>query len=116
MADHIEIRGLRVKSCLGVPDEERQEAQEIEISVDFPVSGVRRAAASDDIAHSVDYYAVVRKIEYICGEKPRKLIETLAEDIAEEVVKTFELQKLRVEIRKFVLPETRWVGIRIERP
>ena len=44
-----------------------------------------------------------------------KLIETLASDIANLVLREFAVESVTVEVQKFVLPETRYVAVRIER-
>ena len=66
---------------IGVPDEERNTPQrllaDIELYPANPMTGL-----ADEIDHTVDYDRLARGIERIAAAKPRKLIETLAEDIA----------------------------------
>ncbi len=44
-----------------------------------------------------------------------KLIETLAHEMAEFVVRRFELARVELELRKYILPETRYVAARVVR-
>ena len=112
MADQIIVRGLRLKCLIGVPEEERKERQELRAHLtltvpDFP--------SSDDIAGTVDYQAVSDQVQEVAERGERKLIETLAQDIAQDVLENFPVNAIRVELEKFILPETDWVGVVIER-
>ncbi len=115
MPDEITIRNLGVSCHIGVPDEERRQPQTLKVSVSFRASGAKKAAVFDDLAFSTDYFAVSRRVQEIAASQPRKLIETLAEDIAQGILAEFGLKKIRVEVRKFILPDAEWVGIAIER-
>ena len=55
------------------------------------------------------------KAVLITSKRPRKLLETLAEEIATEVLKNYPMQKLALEIKKFILPGTQYVSVKIER-
>lgn len=105
------IDSLRVKTRIGVPDEERLEAQEIEIDISIqpmrPFSEMR-----DDINLTVDYAAVCQRVLEIAGERPRHLIESLAQEIGNKIVAEFPAKRVTVEIRKFILPETRHVAVK----
>jgi len=115
MSDTIIIKNLEVWSHLGVPDAERENKQKLLISISFKTSNVVKAAAADNLALSTDYFAVSERVKEISAERARKLIETLAEDLAQKILVEFGLNKVRLEVRKFVLPDAEWVGIEIER-
>ena len=105
------IDSLRVKTWIGVPDEERSGAQEIEI--DLCIRPARNfAEMQDDITLTVDYAAVCQRVAGLAAERPRRLIESLAREIGEVVLSEFGAASVEVEIRKFILPETRHVGVR----
>ena len=112
--DEIIIRGLRVLCCVGVPDEERAVAQELLLHVSMsPLED--SAHLNDDISRTIDYHAVAIRIEEVAQRHPRKLIETLAEDIACEILADFCVSRITVEIEKFILPNTSSVGVKIVR-
>lgn len=112
--DQIFIRGLHVACNIGVPDKERAEPQGLLVSANFsPYSSVD--PIDDDIERTIDYHAVAIRLEEVCEEKPRKLIETLAEDLAEMVLAEFSVCQVTIEIEKFILPNTRCVGVSITR-
>ncbi len=90
--------------------------QHLLISLEMSVDDFARAAQTDDIAATVDYFEVVQRVEMIVAARPRKLLETLAEEIASDLLKTFpNIKKLTLEIKKFILPATRHVSVQIER-
>jgi dihydroneopterin aldolase len=115
MPDQIHIERLAVSAHVGVPDEERAKPQKLEISLTFPVATVGAAAANDDLSLTVNYYQVCETLKRVTAERPRKLIETLAEDLCAAVLAEFAIGAVQLEIRKFIIPETKFISIKIER-
>ncbi len=114
-ADTITIEGLQVFTRIGVPDEERANSQKLEIFITFPVANLAKAARRDDIGLTVDYFQVAQLAKSVANERPRKLVETLAEDLASAVLRQFAVKWVEIEIRKFILPDARHIGLRIKR-
>lgn len=112
MKDRIVIRGLRLTCRIGVPDEERAKPQTLRAHL---IMEVERFPEEDEIEGTVDYKAVADRVMALAGEGERKLIETLAREIAGMVLREFAVSMVRVEIEKKILPETDWVGVVIER-
>jgi len=112
--DKISIAEIEVECRIGVPDEERSAPQRLLISLELE-RDFSDAAHTDDLTKTIDYHAVWLRVMEICREKECRLIETLAEEIAEIILMEFSPETVRVEIRKFILPETRHVAVRIER-
>jgi FolB domain-containing protein len=109
--DEIFIRGLRLPVFIGVPDSERALPQEIEIDISMRPC-VPFDDLEDDIARTVDYASVAVAVEQIVSAHPRRLIETLASDIAHGVLAGYPAVTVAVEIRKFILPNTAHVAVR----
>jgi dihydroneopterin aldolase len=108
--DWIEIRGLRITTHIGVPDAERAEPQQL--LVDLRMRPLRSfARMPDSISSTVDYFAVSQRVAALAAEKPRQLIERLADDIAAAVLKEFAVRRIEVTVRKFILPETEHVAV-----
>lgn len=105
------IKNLRVRAHVGVPDEERQSAQELSISIRCTITE-SFTNLDDDIARTMDYDLACRRITALCAARPRKLIETLADDIAGLLVTDFPVSRADVEIKKFILPQTDHVAVR----
>ena len=114
MLDRIILDSIQVSANIGVPDSEREKPQLIEVSVVL-YSDLRKASRTDQLPMSIDYAEVHRKTIEIVQERPRRLIETLAEEIAEAFIKNFKIEGIEVEVRKFVLEKTRSVAVRISR-
>ena len=73
------------------------------------------AGLGDAIERTVDYYAVSQRVAEIAAEDERKLIETLAEDVAEQLLREFALEAVVVEVRKFILENADYVSVKLER-
>ena len=112
--DTIIINELEVWYHVGVPDAERAAAQRLLLTVEMERE-FTAAAAGDDLRETIDYYAVSRRLLGFGAGRSWKLIETLAVEIAGMVGKEFGAARVRVEVKKFILPETRYVAVRVER-
>ncbi len=112
--DRITIQNLRAITRVGVPDSERGEPQEISVSLRllpaFPLADL-----GDDIARTVDYYQVCQEVLKLAAGGERRLLETLAEDLAAMLLARFDLAEVGVELKKFVLPETEYVAVELVR-
>lgn len=108
------IKGLKVTTRIGVPDAERAETQEL--SIDLEMTPRRKfSAMGDSIDATIDYHAVAREIEALAARGERRLIETLADEVASLVLDGHGAAEVVVAIRKFILPQTDWVGVTLHR-
>ncbi|MBF6173197.1 dihydroneopterin aldolase [Nocardia blacklockiae] len=83
--DRIELRGLRAFGHHGCFDFERRDGQEFVVDITLWLD-FAAAAASDDLAATIDYGALAgRAVEIVQGE-PRNLIETVVSEIADDVM------------------------------
>jgi dihydroneopterin aldolase len=108
----IEIRRLRVEAFIGVPEEERATVQELRVSVSIsPRLGF--AAMEDEIGRTIDYAALAAELQTLALARPRKLIETLAADLAAFVLEKPHVARVEVVVEKFILPDTDCVAVRV---
>jgi dihydroneopterin aldolase len=115
MPDTIHIADLELSAEIGVPDAERTHPQRLTVNLALePRYGFEHL--NDEIENTVDYFQVARAVQALARCRPRKLIETLAEEIAAELLKSFALREVQVELRKYILPDTAHVAVRIRRP
>jgi 7,8-dihydroneopterin aldolase/epimerase/oxygenase len=112
--DTIEIRRLRVSAHIGVPDEERAAPQSLWISVRM-VPGQGFTGLSDDIARTIDYHAVALEIQSLAAARPRRLIETLALETADLLLRRHPLASVAITLEKQILPDTDCVAVHLER-
>jgi dihydroneopterin aldolase len=111
-SDAILVRGLELTSYIGVPDIERAEAQRLTVNmVLLPTSSLSNL--NDNLASTVDYFALTRRVRQVAVARPRKLIETLAEEICECVLAEFSVRLVELELRKYILPDTEYVAVRV---
>lgn len=110
----ISIIDLEVFYRVGVPDEERAKPQRLllTIEMDFDFS---KAAKTDSIAETIDYFAVSQRL-LKCGDgKSWKLIEKLAADIADLILSEFKPKSVSVEVKKFPVPQAKHVSVSVKR-
>lgn len=112
--DTIIIRDLEVSYHVGVPDEERSRPQRLLLTVEMQ-HDFSRAAATDDLTHTINYFAVSQRLLKLGDGRSWKLIETLAEEIAGIVLTEFGANAAAVEVKKFIIPEAKFVAVRINR-
>ena len=111
--ERVEICGLEVHARIGVSEDERGAPQRLLIDMEIePTAGFD--CMQDDILRTVDYHAVSREILELVAAKPRRLIETLCHECAALVLARHPAAKVRVRIRKFVLPDTEYVAATCE--
>lgn len=115
MSDRLTIHRLRLWSHIGVPDEERAHPQMLEVTLRFKAPDVTTAAANDDLNYTINYFDIAQKAKNIAAERPRRLIETLAEDLATKLMDAFHLPRIEVSLRKYILTDAEAVELRIER-
>ncbi len=113
MNDRILIVGLDVFARIGVPDQERESPQRLEI--DLALEADFREAP-DDIAFTTDYAEVASWVIAECVRVEFRLLESLAEHLAAGLLARFpRVTAAEIEIRKFVLPGARHAGVRVRR-
>jgi len=113
--DTITISDLEVWYHVGVPDHERVQTQRLAITLRLVVD-FRTAAAMDDVGATINYSEVARRIISFGDGRSWKLIETVAVELAEIILREFRPHSVTVEVKKFVLPNTRHVAVEVTRP
>jgi FolB domain-containing protein len=114
MPDEIHIEQLELSGHIGVPDAERAEPQRLTVNLTL-IPQRALSELGDDLANTIDYFAVSRAVQKLAAARPRKLIETLGEEITTLVLNEFPVARVDLELRKFILPDTAYVAIRLSR-
>ena len=112
--DEIRIEELELMAQVGVPDEERAQPQRLTAFITLQPRHDFRALG-DDLARTIDYAAVCEELRRFVAGSRHKLIETLANEMAEHLLRRFQLARVELELRKFILPETKYVAVRVAR-
>jgi dihydroneopterin aldolase len=113
--DIMYLRDLRIETVIGVFEWERRIKQVLSLDLEM-AADVRRAAASDNLADTLDYKAVAKRLIAFVGESQFHLVETVAERVAELVLREFPVTWLRLKVSKpGAVRGARDVGVVIER-
>ncbi len=99
VADRIELRGLTVRGNHGVFDHERRDGQDFVVDITVWID-LSAAAASDDLADTVDYGALAQQAAAVVAGPARNLIETVAAEIADAVMADERLHAVEVVVHK----------------
>lgn len=114
LSDHIRIEQLELSAVIGVTDAERKQPQRLTVSLSL---WPRRALVDlgDDIRNTINYSEVCDEVKAFTGDRSDKLIETMADRLAMHLLKRFAIQRIVVEIRKFVRPDAEFVSVTVTR-
>jgi len=115
--DNIWLYGIECRCRLGVPAAERKRPQKILIDVGLELH-TAPAAARDDFRLTADYWAVEKAVRQAAETGERRLVETLAAQVAKIVLlldKRIYAVTVRVHKKAAVMPKTREVVVEITR-
>ena len=110
----ISIVDLELYCHLGVTEKERATAQRILVTVDLNFD-FSSAALSDRIEKTINYHSVAERLLKFSEGRSWKLIEKLAANIADIILGEFKPQEAAVEIKKFSIPQARYVSVSLTR-
>jgi FolB domain-containing protein len=106
----VSIVDLEVFYCVGVSDEEREKPQRllltVELSFDFS-----SASVSDRIEKTINYFTVATELLKFGENRTWRLLERLASSIADMILSQFKPQAVMVEVKKFPIPQARYVSV-----
>ena len=113
--DKIFIRGLEIECIIGFIDWERRVKQKVVLDLELPVD-CARAARADDVADTLDYKQVVDQVSGLVAGSEFMLVETMAQRVAELILKNFGVEWIRVTVNKpGAIRGLRDVGVSLER-
>jgi 7,8-dihydroneopterin aldolase/epimerase/oxygenase len=119
---HVFLRDLVLPARIGVHAHEERGQQRIRINVDLGVrdDGAARVSRApvgrDDLSRVVDYEAIANRVRGIVAAGHVRLVETLAERIAEACLEDARVELARVRVEKLdVFADAASAGVEIER-
>ncbi|MBB5875634.1 MULTISPECIES: dihydroneopterin aldolase [Xanthomonas] len=113
--DKVFIEGLEIDALIGIYDWERRIRQTLRFDLEMGFDN-RKPAASDDIADTLNYKAVSKRLVQLVEQSGYGLVETLAERCAAAVLDEFDVQWLRLKLSKpGAVRGAQAVGVIIER-
>lgn len=113
--DTIFIQGLRFDAIIGIYPQERIKKQPMVVDIEM-ATDIKPAAINNDLDSSINYAAVSEAVIQFCVAAEAELLETLAENLAEYLMREFNISGLRLSIGKpIAVPEAQLVGVKIAR-
>jgi dihydroneopterin aldolase len=103
LTDKIILRGITVWGYHGVMEAERALGQPFMVDVEMLLS-LQVAAREDDLAQTVDYGEVVQTITRVVSGTSCRLLESLAEAIAQRLLAQHGIRQIRVTVKKPRVP------------
>ena len=112
--DKVLIEMLLCWAHVGVPEAERRRRQKVLIDLELGLD-LKKAGRTDRVEATVDYAAVAREVKRLAEGRSFRLVEAMAESVAQAVRRRFRVKQVRVRIRKFSVPGVGSVGVEITR-
>ena len=113
--DIIYISDLKIDTVIGIYDWERRTRQTVILDIEMGTD-IRKAAANDDIEHTIDYKAVSKRLIRFVSDSEFELVESLAEAITGILLNEFNVPWCRLRLNKRgAVRGAKDVGIVIER-
>ena len=97
--DRLAVRGIEAVGHHGVFDFERRDGQVFRVDLVLALD-TRQAAASDDLADTVDYGSLVDRVKVAIETEPVDLIEKLAQRIADLCLTDDRVRSAEVTVHK----------------
>lgn len=101
--DRIRIVNMAFYGHHGVDESERNLGGKFNIDVELGLD-LRPAGEADDLARTADYKAVYETVRRVHDSRRYYLLEALAHDAAEAVLRNFDVQEVTVRVRKTSVP------------
>lgn len=98
-ADILRLKNMTFHAYHGVWDEEREIGQRFEVDIELKIDALS-AAETDKLKDTVDLYAVFEAVESVVNSRKFRLLETMAEKIAREILNKFRVSEVLVRVRK----------------
>jgi len=113
--DIVYIRDLKIETVIGVNDWEREVRQTVSLDLEM-ATDIRAAAETDDVADTIDYKAVAKRLISFVEGTDFQLVESIAERVSDIVREEFGVTWLRLRVSKpGALTGAKDVGVVIER-
>ena len=112
--DEVRIEQLEIFTVIGVLEHERKGLQRLTVSISFrPYQQAQDL--TDDIGKAVNYSTVAEEAKHFARDQAVNLVETLADRLAVHLLNTFPIQTVTIELRKFALPDAKYVSATVTR-
>ena len=109
------INDLRLETRIGVYAWEQHVAQPLLLNIEFEMPSAK-AFTSDKLADTVNYAAIVQRLQELAADHPHKLQERFCEAVAEILRGEFGAPWVKVSVAKLApMPGVKQIGVTVER-
>jgi len=113
--DKIFLSELKIDTIIGIWEWERRIRQTVIIDLEMSAD-IAKAAATDEVADTLNYKLVAKRIQEFVADSSFQLVETLAERIAAIIREEFGVAWVKVRVNKpGAIRGSKAVGVSIER-
>ena len=112
--DKITIQDLEVNTRIGVTEAERTQPQRLLITIEME-RDLAEAGRTDTESATTPYDVVANLVRQVATERPRKLIEAVADEIAAAILSRRLAVAVTIEVKKFSVPGSHYVSVKIRR-
>ena len=117
---HVFLRDMVLSASIGIYPHEHASRQRVRINIDLGVTDDTALAGvtvgADELSRVVDYEKVANRVREIVGSGHTRLVETLAERIAESCLADPRVRTVRISVEKLdIFADTASAGVEIER-
>lgn len=101
--DKLIIKEIELIGHCGITEEERITGQRLSVDIEL-TADITTAVKSDSLQDSIDYVSVCNLIVSIGSKEKFNLLETLAERMAQEVLREYNISEIVIRLRKTSVP------------
>ena len=115
--DKIILKHIRFHGYHGVIEAERQLGQKYEVDLEL-MTDLSVAGRTDDLGSTIDYAQVIQLVVEIGTQRSFQLFEAIAETVAEAIFTQFEVEEIRITVKKLsppIEPTLTYAGVEIHR-
>ena len=114
MINKIFLKGIKVKTIIGIKKIERNNKQTILINC--IINSIYSKSMKDEIDNTINYKHILKEIRQFAKKSRYYLIETLSCELTNYLLNHFKIKNISIKIEKIeVLKDIKKVGVIIER-
>ena len=117
---HVFVRDMILSASIGIYPHEHHDRQRVRINVDLAVDDDTALAGlmvgADELGRVVNYETIVASVRSIAGSGHTRLVETMAERIAEACLRDARVGIARIRVEKLdIFADAVSAGVEVER-
>ena len=117
---HVFVRDIILSASVGIYPHEHRDRQRVRVNVDLAVDDDTALAGlmvgRDELSRVVNYEKIISSVRTIVGAGHTRLVETMAERIAEACLADARVRTARVRVEKLdIFPDAESAGVEVER-